>query len=33
MAPYRKVWLVATVCALVAAVVMLAAFPRRVRAT
>ena len=30
VAPYRKVWLVATVCALVAAVVMLVAFPRRV---
>jgi EmrB/QacA subfamily drug resistance transporter len=29
VAPYRKVWLVATACALVAAVVMLVAFPRR----
>jgi EmrB/QacA subfamily drug resistance transporter len=29
--PYREVWIVATVCALVAAVVMLVAFPRRAR--
>jgi EmrB/QacA subfamily drug resistance transporter len=33
VAPYKKVWLVATVCALLAAVVMLVAFPRRARAT
>jgi EmrB/QacA subfamily drug resistance transporter len=33
VAPYKKVWLVATVCAMVSAVVMLVAFPRRVRAT
>jgi EmrB/QacA subfamily drug resistance transporter len=31
--PYRKVWIVATVCALAAAIVMLVAFPRRVRTT
>jgi len=30
--PYKKVWIVATVCALAAAVVMLVAFPRRDRA-
>jgi EmrB/QacA subfamily drug resistance transporter len=29
VAPYRKVWLVATACGLAAAVVMLVAFPRR----
>jgi hypothetical protein len=33
VAPYKKVWMVATVCALLAAVVMVVAFPRRVRAT
>jgi MFS family permease len=30
--PYKKVWLVATACALLAAIVMLVAFPRRARA-